>query len=227
MGFSCSTAPVPAEPLLASGGAGMHTAPGQPPHCFAGEERAPTTTWCLFKARVSVALLTYLPLDIFPPPQPNRINTGTSFWKTWVITLPRNVKIEIVMCKGRHCWILETCQLLERILHDPKCVRGRQYDGRAEKRVLILCENSKITTLCWTTTDKRMLDLIKKKKIPHAKGQRRSPSKTVGREKLHLESNPLPTRDSWKAQSKSSAHQETPQRLSQICPWVFEYLLWR
>ena len=226
MGFSCSTAPVPAEPLLASGGAGMHTAPGQPPHCFAGEERAPTTTWCLFKARVSVALLTYLPLDIFPPPQPNRINTGTSFWKTWVITLPRNVKIEIVMCKGRHCWILETCQLLERILHDPKCVRGRQYDGRAEKRVLILCENSKITTLCWTTTDKRMLDLIKKK-IPHAKGQRRSPSKTVGREKLHLESNPLPTRDSWKAQSKSSAHQETPQRLSQICPWVFEYLLWR
>ena len=126
VGSSCSTAPVPAEPLLVSGGAGMHTALGQPPHCFGRDERMPTTTWCLFKARVSVALLTYLLLDSLPPPHPNRINTRTSLWKTWMITLPRNVKIGTIMCKGRHYWILEMCQLLESILPDPKCIKGRR-----------------------------------------------------------------------------------------------------
>ena len=63
--------------------------------------------------------------------------------------------------------------------------------------------------------------------IPHAKGHRRSPRKTVGGAKLHLESNPLPTRDSWKDQTKPCVHQETPQRLNLICLWLFEYLLWR
>ena len=33
-----------------------------------------------------------------------------------------------------------------------------------------------------------------KKKISHIQGQRRSPSKSVGGEKLHLESNPIPVR---------------------------------
>ena len=52
-------------------------------------------------------------------------------------------------------------------------------------------------------------------------------SKMVGGVKLHLESNPIPARDTWRVQTKSSAHQypETPQRLSQTCLWVFECLL--
>ena len=55
------------------------------------------------------------------------------------------------------------------------------------------------------------------KKIPYVQGQRRSPSKMVGGVKLHLESNPIPTRDAQRAQTKPCAHQETPQRLSQTC----------
>ena len=62
----------------------------------------------------------------------------------------------------------------------------------------------------------------KKKKIPHIQGQRRSPTKTVGGAKSHLESNPIPTRDTWRAQTKLYAHQETPKKLSQTCLWVFE-----
>ena len=39
------------------------------------------------------------------------------------------------------------------------------------------------------------------KKIPHIQGQSRSPSKTVGGAKSHLESNHIPNRDSWRAQT--------------------------
>ena len=51
----------------------------------------------------------------------------------------------------------------------------------------------------------------------------------VGGAKSHLESNPIPTRDAQRAQTKPCVHQdpETPQRVSQTCLWVFECLLWR
>ena len=65
---------------------------------------------------------------------------------------------------------------------------------RVEGRVLISCKNSKSTTCCWTTIDRRMLDPTIKGH-PHIQGQRRSPRKMVGGEKLHLESNATPTRD--------------------------------
>ena len=55
----------------------------------------------------------------------------------------------------------------------------------------------------------------KKKKKPCVQGQRRIPNKMVGGVKLHLESNPKPTRDTWRAQTKPCVQQETPQRLSQ------------
>ena len=39
------------------------------------------------------------------------------------------------------------------------------------------------------------------KKIPHIQGKRRSPSKMVGGMKSSLESNPIPARDAWRAQT--------------------------
>ena len=42
-----------------------------------------------------------------------------------------------------------------------------------------------------------------------------------------LESNLIPTRDAWRAQTKPCIHLETPQRISQTCLWVFECPLWR
>ena len=42
---------------------------------------------------------------------------------------------------------------------------------------------------------------IPPKKIPHVQGQRRSPSKTVGGVKSHLESNPIPSRNAQRAQT--------------------------
>ena len=46
------------------------------------------------------------------------------------------------------------------------------------------------------------------KKILHIQGQWKSPSKRVGGSKLHLESNLIPTRDSWRAQ-RSLVHTTT------------------
>ena len=66
------------------------------------------------------------------------------------------------------------------------------------------------------------------KKIPHTRGQSRSPNKMVRGAKSHLESNPRPTRGSQKAQTKPFAHQdpETRQRLSQNCIWVSPVEVW-
>ena len=50
------------------------------------------------------------------------------------------------------------------------------------------------------------------KKIPHVQGQRRSPSKTVGGAKSCLESNPIPTRHTQRAQT-NLVHTRT-QRLT-------------
>ena len=42
--------------------------------------------------------------------------------------------------------------------------------------------------------------IFHQKKMPHIQGQRRSPRKTVGIAKSCLESNPIPTRHTWRAQ---------------------------
>ena len=62
-------------------------------------------------------------------------------------------------------------------------------------------------------------------KVPHAQGQRRNTSKMVGGAKSHLESNPITTRDTQRAQTTPGVHQETLQRLRQTCLWVIECLL--
>ena len=63
------------------------------------------------------------------------------------------------------------------------------------------------------------------KKIPHYKGQKRSPSKMVGWAKSCLESNPKPTRDAQKAQ-KNLVHTRTQRPHRDWARIVFECLLW-
>ena len=50
---------------------------------------------------------------------------------------------------------------------------------------------------------------IPPKKDTEHQGQRRSPRKMVGGAKLCLETNPIFTRDTWRAQTKPCVHEET------------------
>ena len=56
--------------------------------------------------------------------------------------------------------------------------------------------------------------------IPHIQGQRRSPSKTVGGAKSHLESNPIPAADAQGAQTKQNKTKQNKTVLRQNCVWV-------
>ena len=70
--------------------------------------------------------------------------------------------------------------------------------GRLEGHELIFfCKDTKIATSCWTTINRRMLEPTKKK-ISHV--QRRS----CNRGAIMLKSNPIPTRDFWKAKTKQN-----------------------
>ena len=116
-------------------------------------------------------------------------------------------------------------------LHNPSTIPKNLYlvkiyykkeDGRVEGRAHIFsCENSKISTRCWTTIHKRMLDPTKKR-YPKSKGTE-EPNRMVGGAQSHLESNPIPTRDTRRAQTKPCVRQdkEASQRLSQTCLGVF------
>ena len=126
-------------------------------------------------------------------------------------------------------WILSAHQHSFQASLIAQLVKNKTQDGGVEGCVLTFSwENSKITTCGWTAIDRKMLDPTKWK-LSHIQQQRGSPSKTVGGTKSHLESNPIPTRDAQKVQTKPCVHRdpEIPQRLSQTCLWVFEYLPWR
>ena len=107
-------------------------------------------------------------------------------------------------------------------------------DGGVEKYALIFSfENIKITTICWTTIDRRMLEPTKER-YPTSKEQRRSLQQNGRMSTIMLKSNSIPTRDSWRAQTKSSSHQDPGEsssdphkRLSQTCLWKFKGLLRR
>ena len=62
--------------------------------------------------------------------------------------------------------------------------------------------------------------------IPHVQGKRRSPSKTVGGAKLHLESNPIPARDAQRAQT-NPVNTRTQEPHRDCNRTVLEHLLWR
>ena len=104
---------------------------------------------------------------------------------------------------------------------------SRVQDGRVERRAFILsCENSKITTCCWKTIDKRMLEHTKKdtlcsraKKKPQQDGRR---GETAFRIKPHISHRYLV------GSKKPCAHQdpEIPQRLNENCIWVSPAEVW-
>ena len=75
---------------------------------------------------------------------------------------------------------------------------------------------------CWSNFDG----------IPHVQGQRRSPSKMVAGANLHLESNPIPTRDAQRAQTKLVCtrtqrwHRDQGRTVSEHLLWVSGGLPW-
>ena len=78
---------------------------------------------------------------------------------------------------------------------------------------LLLLRTPKWPTCCWTAIYKRMLAPTKTKQNKqtektHIQEQRRSPNKMVGGMNSCLESNPIPTRDTWRAQKKKSCSQQ-------------------
>ena len=75
-----------------------------------------------------------------------------------------------------------------------------EEDGGVEGCARIVsCEDSKITAHCCNHPQENVGS--HQKKVFHIQGQRGSPSKTVGWVKSHLESNSIPTRDTWRAQT--------------------------
>ena len=80
------------------------------------------------------------------------------------------------------------------------------YSSLARTPKLQLAAEQLLTGECW----------ISPKKMSHVQRQRKSPNQMAEGEKSRLESNPPPTRDTRKAQTKPCAHQnpEVPQRLS-------------
>ena len=103
-------------------------------------------------------------------------------------------------------------------------------DGGVEGCALISCESSEIAASEQPSTAGGRWN--PPKKTAHVQRQRRSHNKTVGRGQSHLKSNLIPTKDSWRAQTKPCVHQDrgrgavTPQETGQTCPCVCGTLWW-
>ena len=96
------------------------------------------------------------------------------------------------------------------------------YPVRTPKLQLTAEQSS--TGECWISPKKK-----KKKDAPCSMANKKS-QQYGWRGKITFRIKPsLPSRDAWRAWTKSCAHHEpeTPQRLSQTCLWVFKCLLWR
>ena len=121
----------------------------------------------------------------------------------------------------KESWLIVLCHF-EWAYYLPQSWGRKQF---ASCVLIFSCKNSKITICCWTTIDRRMLDPTKK--IPHIQGQRRSPSKMVEGEKLHLESNPIPTRDTWRAKTNlvctrtQKPHKDWARTVFECLQWMY------
>ena len=96
-------------------------------------------------------------------------------------------------------------------------------NGRVEGYALIFCELQNYNSLLNNHRQKNVGS--HQKKIPHYKGQRRSPSKMVGGAKSCLESNPIPATDAQKAQ-KNLVYTRSQRPHRDWARIVFECLLW-
>ena len=101
---------------------------------------------------------------------------------------------------------------------------GEGQDGRVEGCVFIFsCENSKITTHCWTTIDRRMLHPTKKR-CPTSKGKEK-PQKEGRRGEITFRLKPhihqWCSKGSDKTMSAPGSRDPPRQRLSQTYVWVY------
>ena len=94
-------------------------------------------------------------------------------------------------------------------------------DGRVEGYAVIFsCKNSKITTHCWRTIDRRMLNHTKKR-YPTSRAKEK-PQQDGSRGKITFRIKPHTCQIRSNGSNKPHAHQgpKTPQRLSQSWVWV-------
>ena len=97
------------------------------------------------------------------------------------------------------------------------CLLGTRWQSSRMCTHLLLQELQKYNSLL---NNCQLENVGSHQKIPHVQGQRRSTSKMVGGVKSYLESNPIPTRDAWSAQTKSCPHLDPIET-------EFKYLLLR
>ena len=72
--------------------------------------------------------------------------------------------------------------------------------------MFIFCKNTKISTNCWTTVDRRMLEPTKKDTLHVRTKEKLQQDGRMGT--ILLKSNPILTGDSWRAQTKPCSHQD-------------------
>ena len=103
--------------------------------------------------------------------------------------------------------------------------QSRQDGGIEGCALTFSWENSKITTCCWTTIDRRMLDPINKR-YPMSKNKGEAPE-TIGEMKLHWKSDPLTHQRSLEGSNKTLCAPWDSTETEPDLFWVFECLLWR
>ena len=115
------------------------------------------------------------------------------------------------------------CTWKESILFPESPLQG---SAQMEFSMLIFsCKNSKITTHCWTTINRRMLDSTKKD-TPHPRAKKK-PQQDGRRGNITFRIIPhIHQRCSEGSNKCVNQDQETPQRLSQNCVWVSPAKVW-
>ena len=90
-------------------------------------------------------------------------------------------------------------------VHPPPGIRRIRMVGFKDVRS-ISCENTKIATSCWTTTNGRLLERTKKR-YPTSRTKEK-PQWDGRRGAITLKSNPVPARDPRRAQTRPCVHQD-------------------
>ena len=105
-----------------------------------------------------------------------------------------------------------------------------KWDGRVEGCVLISYEITEITTSCWQTIDRRMLECIKKKHSRVKEKPQQDSWRSIMKFKIKLHIHQRVLKGTNKALCATEPRKKSSdpyKRLSQTCLWVFEVLLQR